>query len=152
MAGQIRPTRNLPRNRETSTSTRIDDMAEQALPASKPRKNPHTDLVNTTLIMLHKLLDGRYWKNNTGGLRTPTTFIKYGLLGSTDILGICNGRMVCIEIKTGTGRLSEDQKMFKSMILDNGGIHATIRSVEDVCQFCEKVKTTDFSLPIEFGE
>lgn len=102
--------------------------------------NPHTELLNITLIALHKELDGRFWQNNTGATKTAHGFIKFGLKGSTDILGLAYGRPFFIEIKTGSGRLTADQKAFRDMVVRYGGIHATIRSLDDVMQFCGRIK------------
>jgi hypothetical protein len=64
--------------------------------------------------------------------------------------------MICVEIKTGTGRLSKDQKLFRDMILDNCGVHATIRSTDDVLEFCRLVRdsmSTSGSIGmLKFGE
>jgi len=76
--------------------------------------------LNDTLVELGKRPElGFFWKQNTGGARAmndPDTIITYGLPGSHDITGLINNGHATraeIEIKTGTGSLSESQKTFR---------------------------------------
>ncbi len=48
--------------------------------------------------------------------------IKYGLKGSTDIIGCLNGRFIGIEIKTGSGKRSKEQENFYNMINSKNGM------------------------------
>lgn len=52
--------------------------------------------------------------------------------GMPDILGIWKGRMLGIEVKTETGRVSDDQRKFIDRINSEGGIAFVARSVDDV--------------------
>lgn len=60
--------------------------------------------------------------------------ISYGLVGQCDLSGIrkSDGKRVEIEVKTGTGRLSKDQKNFRDMILRCNGIHIELRKLSDL--------------------
>lgn len=93
----------------------------------------HNELVNRILILLHSHKLGRFWANNTGAVKTVKGhFQRYGLKGSSDIIGLSTqGQFVGIEIKTGTGRQSGDQKNFERMIISNCGIYQVICSEED---------------------
>ena len=93
----------------------------------------HNELVNRTLILLHSNKLGRFWKNNTGAVKTiKGHFQRYGLKGSSDILGLSHlGQFVAVEIKTGTGRQSGDQKNFQRMVESNGGLYFIVRSEQD---------------------
>jgi hypothetical protein len=53
--------------------------------------------------------------------------IRFGLKGSSDIIGIYKGRFLGIEVKTGNARQSKDQKRFQAMIDKMGGIYVVIR-------------------------
>lgn len=88
----------------------------------------HNELVNETLLYLHKHFTGRYWSNPTGAVKTENGhFQRYGLVGSTDIVGFTGqGRAVFVEIKTGEAGLSAQQKVFKKTVLANGCLHVTI--------------------------
>ena len=74
------------------------------------------------------------WRNNTGSYRTTEgRFIRYGHVGSADILGILpDGRFLAIECKTATGKQSKPQQVFQRMIETNGGIYIMARSASDL--------------------
>lgn len=70
-------------------------------------------------------LNGFYcWRNNTGAVKVGARFIRYGFVGSSDILGICpDGRFLAVECKREKGGvLSEAQKTFLSEIEKRGGV------------------------------
>lgn len=105
----------------------------------------HTDLVNS--ILLHVSPLGIAWSNQTGqgwtgkmvGRNTAGQVVianarpvRFGLPGSTDILACIKGRMVTIEVKTGTGRLQQNQKDFRTAAANAGALHIEARSVDDV--------------------
>ncbi len=54
--------------------------------------------------------------------------------GVSDIIGIHNGKLFALEIKTKKGRLNEHQKSFLDLVNRNGGIGFVARSVEDVLE------------------
>lgn len=90
----------------------------------------HNELVNEVLLYLHKNFTGRYWGNPTGAVKTENGhFQRYGLVGSTDIVGFTGqGRAVYVEIKTGSGSLSKQQKIFKEIALLNNCLHVTVKN------------------------
>ena len=98
--------------------------------------NKHQILVNEILCVLSKNKNIRVWANNTGSAMSfdSERILKYGLVGSADILGIVapNGTMLCVEVKTGAGVQSEAQKRFQEMITSRGGIYTLARSVDDI--------------------
>lgn len=75
------------------------------------------------------------WRNNTGAYQNRTgRLVRYGLAGSSDILGICrDGRFLAVECKRENGGVvSESQREFLSSIKRNGGVAVTVRSVEEL--------------------
>ena len=104
----------------------------------------HGELVNEILLTVAPL--GLAWANQTGqgwvgelvGKRDGNVVlrharpIKFGLPGSTDILASIKGRMVVIEVKTGTGRLQRNQSNFAKAAVRAGALHILARSVDDV--------------------
>ncbi len=90
----------------------------------------HNELVNKVLLYLHSTYRGRYWGNATGAVKTDNDhFQRYGLKGSADILGISgDGKFVAVEVKTGAGRLSGQQNLFKDSILKNLGIFILVKN------------------------
>lgn len=93
------------------------------------RYHDHQELVRAILLWLHSNFDGRWWENPTGAVKSQSgRFIRFGLLGSTDIVGFtCQGRAVYIEVKTGSGRLSKDQIKFRDMVKKNNCIYIEAR-------------------------
>ena len=71
-------------------------------------------------------------------LRIKGWFVYYNLagLGSypglSDLVAIKNGKVVHIEVKTPTGKLSEYQQKFRDDVEAHGGEYVVARKVEDV--------------------
>lgn len=84
----------------------------------------------------------RVWSNNTGMGRDMKSdrVIKFGLKGSSDIIGIYKGLFLGIEVKTGRGKQSKHQKNFEEMVCSMGGIYVVIRetNVEQVLDIVEQ--------------
>lgn len=59
--------------------------------------------------------------------------IRYGLPGAADLSGIlADGRRLEVEVKSATGRQSEQQKAFELMMERYQGLYVLARSPEDV--------------------
>ena len=82
-------------------------------------------------LALHRVFA---WRNNTGSYKTPEgRYIRYGHVGSSDILGILpDGRFLGVECKTATGKQSKAQKVFQGMIERNNGVYVVARSAADL--------------------
>lgn len=87
---------------------------------------------------------GFFWRNNTGALPINTSgrtrFIRFGMRGSADIIGLVQGRFVAIEVKTKTGKQSEHQREFQMRVEKSGGIYALVRSSCEALELIKKVK------------
>lgn len=82
------------------------------------------------------------WRNNTGAYNDGDRFIRYGLCkGSSDLIGIYEGRFLAIEVKTPKGRATKHQMNFLNAVNAAGGIGFIAKSPEDV-----KKHLTDRSL------
>ena len=83
------------------------------------------------------------WRNNSGALKIGRRFIRFGLPGSSDILGILpNGQFLAVECKREKGgKLSDKQVEFLSRIKQNGGVAVCIHSVNEL----EKIITSTFT-------
>jgi predicted Mrr-cat superfamily restriction endonuclease len=88
----------------------------------------HNELVNKVLLYLSEHCPGRYWSNATGAVKTANGhFQRYGLIGSTDILGFTkDGRFVAVEVKTGKAVLSQQQKIFKEVAEKHKVFHRVV--------------------------
>lgn len=58
------------------------------------------------------------------------------LKGLSDLTALKEGWTVYIEVKTLSGRLSEDQEKFRDNVIAHGGTYVVARSVEDVHFLC----------------
>lgn len=98
----------------------------------------HQELVDQILIAVGSHPRVRLWPRRVGvaiplGKQHP---VRFGIPGETDLQGIIApwGRLLAIEVKTGSGRLSKDQARFRNMIEKFGGLYVEARSVEDALQ------------------
>ncbi|MEQ1580883.1 MAG: VRR-NUC domain-containing protein [Steroidobacteraceae bacterium] len=118
----------------------------------------HSELVNAILLE-HGHGDVRIFKNAVGMVeRKDGRKFKYGVCnpGGSDLIGwtkvTVTPEMVGttlavftgIEVKTGTGRQSKDQRRFQAAIESAGGRAGVARSVQDAAGFlANKVKAAD---------
>lgn len=104
-----------------------------------------SDIQNLILLALSQA-GCTVWRNNTGVgwqgkvsrvgqsvVITEPRPLHAGLcVGSSDIIGIApDGRFLAIEVKTQTGRATDDQIRFIEAVRRKGGISGVCRSVED---------------------
>lgn len=72
------------------------------------------------------------WRHPTGGARTDRgAYVTYGLVGSADIVGVCRGRGVAIEVKAGRDRQRPEQIAFQRAWERAGGLYIIARSIDD---------------------
>ncbi len=99
----------------------------------------HQRLVDDILYAVGSLPDVRLWPRHVGGFaaigdRLNPKFVRYGIPGESDLQGIIkpSGRYLCIEVKTGSGKLSKAQRVWRDMIVGFGGLHIVGKSVDQV--------------------
>jgi hypothetical protein len=71
-----------------------------------------------------------HWRNNTGAVQiAPGRYIRFGKVGSSDILGVLpGGRLLCVECKAPNGgRLSPEQKQFLAEVRGMGAFAVVVR-------------------------
>lgn len=81
------------------------------------------------------------WRNGTGVAKhvTPSgeeRTVRYGLVkGGADLIGVLTvgriGVFLAVEVKTESGRLSPEQRMFGELVERAGGVFIVARSVDD---------------------
>ncbi len=74
------------------------------------------------------------FKNQVGkarALNDPKRILAYGLVGSSDILGLYQGRFISIECKVGRDKLRPAQQHWRDTVLRHGGLWCEARSVAD---------------------
>jgi hypothetical protein len=111
----------LPKKRATSSESRIQQDIRLAL----------------------GLLDGCvFWRNNVGlAVHEGGDVMRYGLApGSSDLIGIVDGRFCALEVKSVRGRVTEDQRTFLELVRKVGGFAAVVRSVEEAAQAIERCR------------
>lgn len=77
-----------------------------------------------------------HWRDNTGAA-FAMRHIPAPDKGVADLIGVmpdCSGRILCIEVKTLKGVLSEDQKRFHATIRRFNGVSVVVRSAEELEQ------------------
>ena len=75
----------------------------------------------------------RIWRANVGVARINRRVVRFGIPGQADLTGILyDGRKIEIEIKSATGRQTQDQKNFQAIIERFNGIYILARSINDV--------------------
>jgi hypothetical protein len=100
--------------------------------AREARGVKHSDLVAAALLTLNRV--GAAWGNNTGALKDATgRVVRYGLIGSSDIIACIKGRFVGVECKVGRDRLSEQQHRFRAWIDRNQGLTIVLHAGADEC-------------------
>lgn len=90
--------------------------------------------VQSQCLNLLRSMNVFVWRQNTGAFKVKDRYIKSGIKGVSDILGIWpDGRFLAIEVKREKGgRLSEAQKEFLQEIKNNHGIAIVCHSVEEL--------------------
>lgn len=88
----------------------------------------HHDLVNRLLLAVADL--GFPWSNPTGAMKVDDRFIRYGLVGSSDILFVLRpaGRLIGIEAKVGNDEWRVPQQKFARALDEAGGLYILARS------------------------
>lgn len=74
-----------------------------------------------------------FWIQQAGKIPGRIGRSRFQRNGVADILGVWKGRLLAIEVKTKTGKLSSEQVEFLDQVNRFGGIAFAARSIED-CQ------------------
>ena len=82
------------------------------------------------------------WRNNSGATvhsyynqregRTKNSFIRYGSVGMPDIMGVHQGSLFAIEVKTRSGKTTPAQDIWLEKLRAEGCVAFIARSVEDL--------------------
>jgi VRR-NUC domain len=81
---------------------------------------------------------------NSGAVKIPVPggkdrFVRYGFPGCSDVVGLLkDGRLLCVEVKSLTGRATPEQEAFLALVAANGGVAVLARSVDDVVAAIDK--------------
>lgn len=84
----------------------------------------HKKFRDLLIFKLSQKLGAFTWNNETGAVQGQDRFIRYGFVGSSDIIGILpTGQFLGVEVKTGNARQSDKQKAFQHAIEKRGGAY-----------------------------
>lgn len=74
------------------------------------------------------------WRNNVGAYKDHTgRMVFFGLCkGSSDLIGMYKGVFLAIEVKTPTGKLRKEQRLFLDLVRNAGGLAGVARCEDDV--------------------
>lgn len=73
------------------------------------------------------------WRNNTGAFKVGDRFIRTGMKGLPDILGVLQGgKLLAIEVKRESGRVSPEQEEVLLRLKNAGAVAFVARSLDDV--------------------
>jgi hypothetical protein len=93
-------------------------------------QNEILDWLNQNGIFAFRVNNGAVYDSTTVAYRNRG---KFSLKGVSDILGVMpDGRLLAIEVKTKTGRVSAEQNAFVKKITSRNGIGIIARSLDDV--------------------
>lgn len=83
------------------------------------------EILDLTLAALIPLQDvGFFWRNNTGALELGDRFIRFGIKGAPDIMGVYGGLAIGIECKRpGIKTISVDQRIWSARWTKCGGLY-----------------------------
>jgi hypothetical protein len=94
------------------------------------------------LLALGALPFIRCWRQQSGMFFTATgQACPIGVIGCADLRGVMApyGTVIEIEVKSETGRQSEQQKKYQAMITAMGGHYLLVRSVKDCIERIERI-------------
>lgn len=97
----------------------------------KRRKGPEARVLSECLEWLHAT--GVFcWRNNTGGTKVNGRFMRFGMPGSPDIIGIVNGSFLAIECKAPGEGLNENQEKWHAQAAKAGCRPLIVRSLDEL--------------------
>ena len=106
--------------------------------STKSNTPSESQVENDILVFLSKIKNGYFWKNTTGGFFDGTRFRRhsspFAINGTSDILGVYDGRFVAFEVKALGGKATKEQLAFIEKIRSRGGVGSVVNSVQTVRQ------------------
>ena len=112
---------------------------------SKPqsRRKPHDDLVKAALEYLEVTYRHRprayFWPNKQTATQVDGRWLTGTFKGPADILGFVKGLHVELEAKTGSGRLTTEQKEHSAKVSRAGGRYYVFREPQEVVEIVNSI-------------
>lgn len=88
------------------------------------RSGPEAGLQKGALQLLRTVHGVYCWRNNTGSWKVGDRYVKFGLKGSSDILGVLgpHGRFLAVELKAQGEKPTPEQRVFLEAVRALGGV------------------------------
>jgi hypothetical protein len=124
-------------------------------PKPKPKPKPKRSETYIQREILEALIFSGYfvWRNNSGAFWSHgrQAYIKVQGIGRingvSDILGVLpDGKILAVEVKSKTGKLTQEQEDFLRKVSNRGGLAVMVRSLEDL-QKAFRLHTTPWPIP-----
>jgi len=95
-------------------------------------RTAHTSLVRAVLELL-RLRGLVAWQNNTGAVNIGRRYVRFGARGLPDVLAVLpGGRLLALEVKTGGGRLTADQRAARDNLRAAGALVWEVRDLGEL--------------------
>lgn len=101
-----------------------------------------TNDLNKQIVDLGNYRGGFLWRNNTGALKVSGRFVRFGFVGSGDVIGIYHGHFVSIETKTGRDVASNKQIEFAEQVNRLGGFACFAHDIDEAIEFFDHIDKT----------
>jgi len=99
-----------------------------------------TDILAAILARITQIPGVLAWRNNSGMFFTATgRAVRASVPGAADIIGVCRGRFIALEVKTQTGRQSPSQRNYQAAVERAGGVYALVRSPAEALEILEAI-------------
>jgi len=97
------------------------------------RCTPEGALIKASLAIL-ALTPHHAWRNNSGATKIGQRFVRFGAVGSGDILIVAypSGRLVSAEAKAGRNKATAHQLAWIEQVRSAGGVAGVFRTVEEL--------------------
>lgn len=113
--------------------------------------NNHSNLVNEILLLCGSRRDCRIWQNNTGAAQIGNRYIRYGKVGSPDIIGFTSdGKFLGFECKTGKAVKSKPQIVFHKIATRYGCRVITVNHASEAVAFLDGLNLDKINLTLDF--
>jgi hypothetical protein len=94
-----------------------------------------TDIVRAVLVYLRTVRGFVAWRNNSGGRKIGRHFVRWGDVGSADVLAILpGGRLLCVECKRAGNRPTPAQAAWLQLVADAGALAIVTTGVDDLAE------------------
>ncbi len=86
------------------------------------------------------------WRANRGAMvgeyKGKKRFVRFGVTGMSDLMGIFEGRLLAIEVKRPGKKPTDDQQGFLDRVNSEGGIGFCATSLDQVIEWHERSRAT----------